>query len=474
MIDVERILSHLRPKLSGGLKLTFGESVEIASDLRCRVSDIVIAEAVLSTGESPEEIFKKLEDSFDHNLMALEIGLSSGVSPLLGSIGMELANKEHFLMKDAVIDKALIYTLATQVGNHEIGLRPCAGTGDVCPYTGLFKAMKESTSDRETVLRSAAVMLKIGTIFRVGKTTVGCNMEGYGAGAAVTAAALTEFRGGKPKEIGDALVLALSPTLGVPCTPQVVVAGLCATHIGGAIIIGALASSLILDGKLTIDVEPDVMINLASKIHLISAEKINPSVIESLTPFFKRNPEVEPYIKEEIKERDEVASIRIKQESRKKMRELAKLANPITAPFGEVVVGGSSLTVGSPANTGRIAHFLSHGKIRKIRVRLCPELFARRSISIPGILMGALYGCSTSDAKSYKMVMDDIASRKIEVDIEAVDEPQVQRVEITTDESEIMVNALNRGGGRLKLVEAVPSLEKAREVANRLGIDLVD
>jgi L-serine dehydratase len=42
-------------------------------------------------------------------------------------------------------------------------------------------------------------MLKVGSVFRAGKVTTGCNMEGYGAGAAATAGVLTAFAAGVPR-----------------------------------------------------------------------------------------------------------------------------------------------------------------------------------------------------------------------------------------------------------------------------------
>lgn len=120
---------------------------------------------------------------------------------------------------DKFLDDALLYTLAAQVGNHCIGLRPCAGTGDYCPYAGFVKAMQENGYDAKRVAEIAAVILKIGSLFRVEKVTTGCNMEGFGAGSACIAAATALLEGATPEQMEKAMVLAMSPTIGVPCTP---------------------------------------------------------------------------------------------------------------------------------------------------------------------------------------------------------------------------------------------------------------
>ncbi|HZJ91421.1 MAG TPA: serine dehydratase, partial [Oscillospiraceae bacterium] len=60
----------------------------------------------------------------------------------------------------------------------------------------------------------------------------------------------------------------------------------------------------------------------------------------------------------------------------------------------------------------------------------------------------------------------------IEVEILEVQEESVQRVTIYSDEMTVMVDSLNRGGGRVHLRNAEPSLEAATQVAKDLGIVL--
>jgi len=260
VIGIDRVIQLASSKEYDPRALTLGETVELAQELGIRASDVVIAEAGNRDGLSPAEVLDAVEMTFQHNLKALETGLTTGNSFLFGTCARELAADDFSkkLFDDDFINRALVYTLAVQIGNHTVGLNPCAGTGDACPYTGLFRAMLE-TVERERALRAAAVMLKVGTLFRAGKTTTGCNMEGLGAGSAAVAAALVELGGGNPSTLGKAVVLALSPTVAVPCTPRVMVAGLCATHIGGAILGGALAARLALLTGIPVTVPVDVI-----------------------------------------------------------------------------------------------------------------------------------------------------------------------------------------------------------------------
>ena len=460
-----------------GLKLgqlTLGDCIAVAEDSNVHVSDVVIAEAMVSGELSRDAVEKAVIGAFDYNFKTLEFGLGDHASFLFGTVGQELSASEATpVVTDRLVNKMIAYTLAAQVGNHSLGLEPCAGTGDSCPYAGFMRAAMEEIDDRERVVRAAALILKIGTLFRVGKTTTGCNMEGFGAGSAAVAAAFTELSGGSPDQLAKAVVLALSPTIGVPCTPRVMVPGLCATHIGGAILNGKLASHLALHTHLPVNVPVDVMIAMAAAVHPVSAKEIVPVVIRYMEPFFRTNEAVETYVSESIKAAEQARREEIQKVAQDQARDLARRANAIVKPFGTAVVGGSSQAVGSPTNTGRLAHFLAKGKIRKVIIDLYPELFARRGINVPGILMGAVYGASTADGTMYKEAIKKVQADGIDVEINPVEEYQMQRVTIEASEQNAMVDARNRGGGRLVLVAASPDMEQALKLAKQLEIEIV-
>src|SRR3972149_2291200 len=142
---------------------TLSELVDVAEEENLPLSAMVVAEAMVKEGKTYEGILSGVMDAFKHNLGALEVGLTRGKSFLLGTVGSDLARyQDRPLIEDSLINRALIYTLATEVGNHEVGLQPCAGTGDSCPYTGLVRALLESRLSRLQVGRLAALMIKIG------------------------------------------------------------------------------------------------------------------------------------------------------------------------------------------------------------------------------------------------------------------------------------------------------------------------
>ncbi len=468
-------MDNLKNIIEEKIPLTIGEVIEIAEKTDSNPVDVIIAEGQIQTGKTEAQVLDDVLSQFEHNLKAIEIGITSGESLLFGRVGAELlAIEGPKIIEDEFVDKALVYTLAAQVGNHTIGLRPCAGTGDPCPYTGFIKAMMDSGYSKEQIARTASLILKIGSVFRVGKVSTGCNMEGFGAGACAISAAYVYLKGGTPRDMERAMVLALSPTIAVPCTPRVMVPGLCATHIGGAILVGVLAASLAVKTKIEVNVPIDVMVSMAAEIHRISAKEIVPSVVKFMEPFFKTNSMVEELIDEDIEAREKARKNETKEEAKNISKKLVSNARPITETLGEAVVGGSSQAVGSPTNAARIAHFLSKGNIKKVKVELYPELFARRGINIPGILMGAVFGSSTADYEMYDKVMDMVKEKGIEVEILETQEFQVQRITITTDDISSSVDALNRGGGRLVIRDASPSKEEAIKIAEKLGIVVVN
>ena len=455
--------------------LTLGELVALGEELKLPLSLVVVGEAMVREGKSFDQILGECFAAFEHNLKALEQGLENGNSFVLGTVASDLARQgKGVLIDDVLMDRALVYTLAAEVGNHEIGLRPCAGTGDSCPYTGLLKALMETGVEPERVRLASALILKVGSIFRAGKVTTGCNMEGYGAGSAATAAALTDLRGGSAAQVAKAMVLAISPTLGVPCTPRVITRGLCATHIGSAILGGNLASNLVLKSTLPVDIDIDVMIAMAARIHREAAPPISAVNIKYLKPYFKKREQVEALLAPGLANKDAALGDGVLAEARAEIRSMITGCRPLTQTMGEVVVGGSSMAVGSPTNMARIAHALKRGRISKIDIELTKDLYSRRAINVPAILMGAVFGSHTSDGAMYAKVMDMPEVRAIDISLKELDLPEVQRIRITAEEGSVWLDSRNRGGARVAIVDAEPSRDAAIGAARTLGIPVVD
>ena len=150
-------MSDIRAAIQAKMPLTISEMIAMAKEHDTRVVDVVLLETELRTGLSREEILTGIMNEYAHNLKAVEIGVKDGESILLGTVASQLAAQEGpKCFEDSFLDDALLYTLGAQVGNHCIGLRPCAGTGDSCPYSGFIKAMMVHGYDDKTVAETAA------------------------------------------------------------------------------------------------------------------------------------------------------------------------------------------------------------------------------------------------------------------------------------------------------------------------------
>lgn len=457
--------------------MTIGQCVEAAKALNMSVGEVIIAEDADFEGIGKEEVAKSMRQAFEHNLKACELGLTIGHSSLLGDVGRELNHPESGtkIVEDDFVNRIVVCTLAAQVGNHTIGLRPCAGTGDSCPYTGFVKAVMEFYPGQDDLLnRIIAVMLKIGGMYRIGKCTTGCNMEGLGAGACATAAAFVELEGGTPEQMETAMTLAISPTISVPCTPRVLAPGLCATHIGGGVLTARLASKLAMLTTIPCGIPVDVMIAMAAQCHLASAEHVVPVTIKYMESFFKRDSRVEKYVETDIIEAEAKRKVEVTHDALLEASSLASRANLITSPFADAVVGGTSEGVGSPTNCARLAHFLTKGEITKVRIEFCSEMFARRTINVPGVLMAAVNGCGTDDAEGYETILAEVQERGIEVEVVEVDIPQLQKVIITASEQSAFVDTLNRAGARLVFRDASAPREEVEALAKKLNIVIIE
>jgi L-serine dehydratase len=88
--------------------------------------------------------------------------------------------------------------------------------------------------------------------------------------------------------------------------------------------------------------------------------------------------------------------------------------------------------------------------------------------------MAALTGAKTDDVEMYRKVLTFPEIKSVEVEVNKVDMPEVQRIRIEATERSSWIDARNRGGGRVAIVDAEPSREAALEVAAKLGIQVVD
>jgi len=213
---------------------------------------------------------------------------------------------------------------------------------------------------------------------------------------------------------------------------------------------------------------------MAARVHVEAAPVITSINLEYLEPYFRKNSNIESFVDERIRDLEREKANKIVNQGREEVRKLVARSRPLTQVLGDVVVGGSSIAVGSPTNMARICHVMISGKIKRIEIDLTTDLFSRRAINVPAILMAAIYGSKTDDIELYHKIFELPEIKGIEIKVNKVDIPEVQRIHIQATEKSAMVDARNRGGGRVAIVDAKPSLEEALHAAAKLGIEIVD
>jgi len=191
-------------------------------------------------------------------------------------------------------------------------------------------------------------------------------------------------------------------------------------------------------------------------------------------PYFRKNTSVEPFVDDEVRQLEKERASRIEEQAREEVRKLLASSRPLTQTLGAVVVGGSSIAVGSPTNMARVCHAMISGEIKKIEIDLTTDLLSRRAINVPAILMAAIYGARTDDVELYHKIFQLPEISNIDVKVNRVDIPEIQRIRIEATVRSATVDARNRGGGRIAIVDAQPSLEEALRAAAKLGIEVVD
>ena len=92
--------------------LTVGQCIELAGELGIRVSEVAVREAMQVNKMTREAVLAAVMSAFSHNIYAVETGVSTGKSFLLGSIGQELAGGGISLSDNPFLNKALCYTMA--------------------------------------------------------------------------------------------------------------------------------------------------------------------------------------------------------------------------------------------------------------------------------------------------------------------------------------------------------------------------
>ncbi|WP_026528801.1 L-serine ammonia-lyase, iron-sulfur-dependent, subunit alpha [Butyrivibrio sp. VCD2006] len=199
-----------------------------------KISEIAIEDQAKSMELSRQELFEKMEISFEVMKKSVLEGMKKdqkSMSGLTGGEGFlmnEYASKKDGGLCGHFLGGAIARALSVAGCNASMGrivAAPTAGSCGILPGA-LVSLYEEREFDEKEIIMSIFTAGAIGMVIAnrasIAGAEGGCQAE-CGSAAAMTAAALTELMGGTPSQCADACAMAISNQMGLVCDP---VAGL--------------------------------------------------------------------------------------------------------------------------------------------------------------------------------------------------------------------------------------------------------
>lgn len=213
---------------------SISELVSEAEKRNLKISELVLEDQARSMEKDPQELFEKMELSFNVMQESVKEGMKKDQKSMSG-----LTGGEGYLMNEYVtkrkgglcgefISKAIARALSVAGCNASMGkivAAPTAGSCGILPGC-LVSLYEDRGYDVKDIIMSMFTAGAIGMVVANRSSLAGaqggCQAE-CGSAAAMAAAALVELMGGSPQECADACAIAISNQMGLVCDP---VAGL--------------------------------------------------------------------------------------------------------------------------------------------------------------------------------------------------------------------------------------------------------
>ncbi|WP_026661987.1 L-serine ammonia-lyase, iron-sulfur-dependent, subunit alpha [Butyrivibrio proteoclasticus] len=209
------------------------ELVEEAEKRNVRISQLVLEDQAISMEKSEQEIYEKMEMSFQIMRESVQAGMDKDQKSTSGLTGGEGFLMNQYAMNNgglsgSFMTKAIARALSAACCNASMGkivAAPTAGSCGILP--GCLVSLFEDKDFEEkdivmSMFTAAAFGMVIAARASIAGAQGGCQAE-CGSASAMAAAALVELSGGSPRQCADALAIALSSQMGLVCDP---VAGL--------------------------------------------------------------------------------------------------------------------------------------------------------------------------------------------------------------------------------------------------------
>jgi L-serine dehydratase len=425
------------------------ELIEMAEQENTTISELMIRTEEVQKGLSRETIIEKMSEQFTVMEEAVRRGTQSRVMSRTGLTGGD-GNRlyEYAKIGNSFVNSTTLHVAANALAVSEVNAAmgrivatPTAGSAGILPAV-LVHALDSGRFTREQVVQSiftaSALGLVIANKASISGAAGGCQAE-VGSATAMAAGTLVELAGGTPKQVGNAVGIALKNSLGLVCDP---VAGLveipCIYRNGLHAITAQAAADMALAGVISI-IPPDEVIQVMHEVGQQMPESLRETGIGGLagTPTGQK-------LKEKILGRKSSASGPAKFQSAYEI-------------IGPVMVGPSSSHTAGAVRIGNIAYQLLNEKPLFAKFTLMgsfAETYQGHGTDLA--LLAGVLGLTTMD--------DDIPNAKEVAEKNGLKyeftkrvlgsyHPNTVLIELVGESRQVKVLASSLGGGKVEVQE---------------------
>lgn len=212
---------------------SIAELVKLAQEQNCRISEICLRDQARQMQKTEEEIYERMEKSFDIMCASVDHGLHEGLRSTSGLTGGEgKAMQEYAARGDTLMGPAMSRAVARALcisncnaAMGKIVATPTAGSCGILPGC-LVSLYEDRQMDKRDIVLSLFTAAAFGMVIArqasIAGAQGGCQAE-CGSASGMAAASLVELMGGTPQQCADALGMAIVNQMGLVCDP---VAGL--------------------------------------------------------------------------------------------------------------------------------------------------------------------------------------------------------------------------------------------------------
>lgn len=252
------------------------ELIEMAERENTTLSELMINAEMVQKGLSRETIFEKMLEQFTVMEEAVRRGTQSPVMSRTGLTGGDGNRLYEYAKKGkSFVDATTLNVSANALGVSEVNAAmgriiatPTAGSAGILPAV-LIHALDSGRFTRNQIIQSiftaSALGLVIANKASISGAEGGCQAE-IGSATAMAAGTLVELAGGTPRQVGNAVGIALKNSLGLVCDP---VAGLveipCIYRNGLHALTAQAAADMALAGVVSI-IPPDEVIQVMHEV----------------------------------------------------------------------------------------------------------------------------------------------------------------------------------------------------------------